>query len=158
MKFGGSGIDKIVYDHILKILPKGKTIVELGSGAVSTQILSQSYKLYSVEDDKKYFGLFNSTYIHAPIKRYSEYGCRWYDANSIKNGLPQLYDLLLIDGPTGSIGRYGLFYHLGLFKADIPWIIHDTNGEPARKLAIDTAAKQERLVEFFETFAVIWRS
>ena len=51
--FGDSSISKELYDYILANLPKGSTILELGSGWATDQ-LAKYYTLYSIEHDKKY--------------------------------------------------------------------------------------------------------
>ena len=77
---------------IYKNLPFGSTILELGSGKSSRE-LTKLYTVYSVEENKKYCGLYNCNYIYAPIKN------GWYDTALLKNGLPRNYNLLIIDGP-----------------------------------------------------------
>ena len=96
LEFGGMGISRLMYDKILELIPKGSNILEFGSGAVSTRLLSRHYNMFSIEDNIDFIGKYQSKYIHAPLVS------GWYDINAIKDKLPKHYELLLIDGPRGS--------------------------------------------------------
>lgn len=138
MGFGGMAIDREVYEWLLVNLPKGSTILELGSGA-GTQELSKHWKMYSIEHDPEWVGHCKaSEYIYAPIRLYSEpKKHRWYNVAALKNSLPKKYDLILIDGPLGSIGRMGFVYNLDLFDTRVPIIVDDTNRKQEMNLAIE---------------------
>lgn len=125
--FGGYAISIEMYYWILENLPKGSIILELGSGKGTVE-LSEFYKVYSIEHDKRWLGVAKkSNYIYAPLANYKGY--KWYDIKRIKALMPKKYDLLLIDGPNGYIGREGFIKNIGLFKTDIPIIIDDTQRE-----------------------------
>ena len=125
--FGGYAISIEMYKWILKNLPKGSIILELGSGKGTVE-LSEFYKVYSIEHDKRWLGFSKkSNYIYAPIVKYKRY--KWYDIGRIKRLIPKNYDLLLVDGPNGYIGREGFVDNIGLFKTDIPIIIDDIQRE-----------------------------
>lgn len=96
LEFGGMGISKLMYDKILELIPNGSNILELGSGDVSTRLLSRHYNMFSIENNIDFIGKYQSKYIHAPL------ASGWYDINAIKDKLPKHYELLLIDGPRGS--------------------------------------------------------
>ena len=85
--FGDSSISKELYDYILANLPKGSTILELGSGK-GTARLFENYTVYSIEHSKKWLNRYGSNYIYAPIKN------GWYDIEAIKKDIPDHYDLL----------------------------------------------------------------
>jgi len=114
------------FNWIRKNLKQG-TILELGSGAGSHR-LSKHYTVYSVEHDEKWLNKYNTNYIYAPIID------GWYDP-SFLDDLPR-YDLLIIDGPPGVIGREGILKHLDKFQTDIPIILDDTNREAEKALAL----------------------
>ena len=60
-------IDLGVLTAIRQLTPQGSTIVELGSGN-GTNRLTKEFKVYSIEDDKKWIGYCeDSNYIHAPL-------------------------------------------------------------------------------------------
>ncbi len=142
MSFGGYSINKICFDHIRKILPDGKTILELGSG-YTTGELSKYYTVYSIENDIEWIHKYNSTYIYAPIKFYDDDFVApniinqkgWYDPNIVKGSLPKKYDLILVDGPNGVwFGRGGFYKYLNWFSIEVPIIFDDINREPERIL------------------------
>ena len=118
--FGGWSIDKEVFDYIQQVLPAGKTILELGSGWAS-EILSEYYTVYSIEHDPQWVGKYNTHYIYAPIIN------GWYDVSVLSNELPTHYDLILIDGPTGTIGRGKFYTNLYLFNTNTIMIFDDVN-------------------------------
>lgn len=122
--FGGWSLDKEVYSWVLENIPKGSTILELGSGR-STQEFCEYYKMYSVEHNEKWLDKSDSTYIHAPIRQYSGY--RWYDVEVLKEKLPTEYSLLIVDGPPGSIGRMGVLHNYDLFRNDVPIVVDDVS-------------------------------
>jgi len=92
-------------------LEDGKTILELGSGSVTSE-LCKYYKVYSIEHDVKYVGKYpGSTYIHAPLIG------DWYDPAILKRELTFDYDFLFIDGPPTYARRIHMLEHLDLFKS-----------------------------------------
>lgn len=132
LDFGGFAISEELYDYILEILPKGKTVLELGSGA-GTEELLKNYTVYSVEHDTNWLDKFPTNYIYAPIKD------GWYDTQELKKKLPTKYDLILVDGPTGKIGRRGFLKHINLFNTNVPIVFDDIHREAENKLMEDTA-------------------
>lgn len=142
-----SSISKICFDYIRKILPKGKTILELGSGW-GTSELAKHYKMISIEHDDKYLEQYDSEYIYAPIKLYDSgwpapdiiENDGWYDISALEFYLKdKKYDMILVDGPPGwegsagpgkTIGRGGFYKHLDLFNTKVPIIIDDINRKP----------------------------
>lgn len=147
--FGGSGIMEELFKHICTLLPPGKTILEFGSGDVSTAHLGKHYKLFSVEDKAEWIGKHNSTYIHAPLVN------GWYDLTKVLAGLPARYDLILVDGPTGEGNRGGFLEHVDCIFNDCPIIFDDTNRAAEKSLALHTAMRLRREVQFYDTFAVL---
>ncbi len=117
-----------------------ETIVELGSGEGSAVLANICRKLYSVEHDEKFLGQVPATtYIHAPIVS------GWYDADAISKSLPDNYDLLVIDGPPGTIGRFGFVEHLAMF-ADVPMLFDDVQRKPEFELAVTVAKERNKNV------------
>jgi hypothetical protein len=124
--------------YILEVLPANSTILELGSGT-GTHELAKFYNMYSVEDNKKWVGKYDSHYIHAPIRNYGSY--RWYDIKILRKNLPNTYDLILIDGPTGKIGRGAFYENLFLFNTNSILIFDDVN-RPAELKLIQNVAQE----------------
>lgn len=151
--FGGWAIQESCFKLIKELLPEGKTILELGSG-YGTATLAKHYKMYSIENYQDWINKFNSTYIHAPIKKYDEkwthpdlpgeeslYQSGWYDPEILAEELPTDYDLILVDGPNGMFGRGGFLKHLDLFNTNVPIIFDDINRFSERKLMEAVAKK-----------------
>jgi len=154
--FGGSGIEKTVFDWIVKALPENATVLELGMGASSTVNLASKFRLYSVEDQYKFYDQYRKySYkaFHAPLKD------GWYDLEVIKQ-IPKDYDLILIDGPNEEKPTTGLAdstrgrfcRHLDLFNTDSILVFHDTKPtwKAERELAIETARLLNLPITFFE--------
>ena len=141
---GDWAIGEQLYNWIIKNLPEKSTILELGSGTGSIE-LAKRYKLYSVEHDKKWLGLTKrSHYIHAPIKD------NWYDAKILKKELPKEYDLILVDGPPGDIGRYGFLDNIDLFNTKVPIIIDDIQRSAELNLFAALVFQLDAKSEIFE--------
>ena len=100
-------------------IKKGATILELGSGEGTNELL-KNYKVYSVEHDKKYLNKTKSNYIHAPIKRYKGY--KWFSEFKVP-----YYDVLLIDAPPEVFGRLGMIKHFDMFDLSKLIILDDTH-------------------------------
>ena len=118
---------------ILHNFPKDSTILELGSGTGTIE-LSKHYKVYSVEQDKNWLNLAkDSTYIHAPIIN------NWYDSNILFENIPSEYDLLLVDGPSGTGNRNGIQNYWDQFNTDIPIVMDDTHRLAEYNFAFESA-------------------
>jgi len=115
------------FEWIFAHLPKRAKIVELGSGK-GTERLSERFKMISIEDNPDWIGKYNSTYIHAPIKD------GWYDRDYLEGKIPQDYNLLIIDGPSGSIGRLGILNNLDLFNIKNQMLVDDIHRPDEAKL------------------------
>jgi len=121
-----------IHEWVESNIPKGSTILELGSGK-GTLRLVENYKVYSIEHDKKWVNKYGSNYIYAPIKD------GWYDIEAIKKGIPKQYDLIIVDGPPRKIegkkiGRLPLSDHLDLFNTDVSIIVDDSDRGREMKL------------------------
>ena len=129
-RLGGWSISLEVVETISTLIKPGETILELGSGT-GTGVLAEKYQMISVENNPYFIGIEDTRYIHAPIIDYDDppypEETGWYDHKILKLELPKEYDLLLIDGPHGKIGRSGLLSHLDLFRSDRPVIVDDSH-------------------------------
>ena len=141
--FGGFSIGKQLFNYVRSILPDGKTMLELGSGWASGEF-SKHYTVYSIEDNLRWLNKYKTNYIHVPIKS------NWYNADILKNKLPDHYDLILVDGPLGLIGRQGFCTYLHLFKINVPIIFDDTHREEDYKLCMDVARKLGKEVQIIQ--------
>ena len=131
-----------IHEWIENNLPKGSTILEMGSGK-GTLRLVKNYTVYSIEHSEKWMNRYGSNYIYAPIKD------GWYDVESVKKGIPDNYDLLIVDGPTRKIdgkkvGRRKLYDYLHLFNTDVTIIVDDSDRGREMKLLKDMVEKLGR--------------
>ena len=127
---GGWAISETLFLYLRTILPPDKTILELGSG-VGTAELVKYWNVFSIEDNEEYVGKYHDNYIHAPLVKHKAIknhdGDIWYNARVLEKELPQIdYDLILVDGPAGGT-RAGFVKYWDLFKHDVPVIFDDVN-------------------------------
>jgi hypothetical protein len=137
-EWGGSGIEKVTFDYISKLIKHGSTFVELGAGLVSNREFSKIFNLYSVEQDKRYCDFYpQAKYIHAP------YVNGWYDVKALKNHLPTNISAVFVDGPSGEGNRNGFLENIEMFNFadDVVIIFHDTYRESENTLAKNVASK-----------------
>jgi len=138
---GGFAISKELLDWILKNIPEGSTILELGSG-YGTKELVKKYNVYSVEHNEEWLNIAEeSNYIYAPLEN------GWYDREILIKELPKKYDVLLIDGPPG-LCRENIIKNYDLFENMSYVIVDDTNRENDKKIADFIIEKQT--CQYFE--------
>jgi hypothetical protein len=160
---GGWSISESLFNKIRYLCPTGGTILELGSGEGTAELIKY-YKMYSIEDNAKYIGHYHNNYIHAelkehkPIKNYTieKYGESgkniWYDANVLRVELPKIdYDLLLIDGPKST--RSGIVKYFDLFKHDVPIVLDDLHRTLERKILQDLSKIVKRPYTVYDAWA-----
>ena len=137
-----AGGENVFIEWIDKNIEKGKTVLELGSGHISTQQLSKmGYKMISIEHNANYLNYYESKYIHAPMKN------GWYDVDVLQQELKGLkYDVILIDGPVGvgNKSRLGFYDNMELFDTSVPILIHDCERFGERELKEKLSTKLNR--------------
>ena len=120
-----------------KFQNKNTTILEFGCGK-GTVARSSYYQITVIEHDIDYL-TDGPECILARIKpnkfseKYNEKG--WYDAKVIEQLRGKKFDLIIIDGPPGSIGRSGILAHPWLFKLSPIILVDDTHRSPEKNLA-----------------------
>ena len=133
----GWAIPREAFEWIRDNIPEGSTILELGSGN-GTKELVKWYNVYSIEEDEKWVDIVpESNYIYSPLEKCDnpvKNSCCWYSEDSLK-GIPTDYDLLIIDGPKGS-NRGNIKNFIHIFKSDIPFIIDDTQRDIDKEMAL----------------------
>lgn len=114
-------------DVVLEHVEPGSVVVEFGSGHGS-EVLSEHFNLYSFEHDEAWLGVTSSTYIHAPIvenQHATEAGEKgWYDLEIVRQHWPENPQCVIVDGPPGFIGRFGVLSILDKL-CKIPLILVD---------------------------------
>jgi len=158
-------ISSSVVDAILEFLPKGKTILELGTGE-GTKLLAEHWKVISVENNPAWH-LGVSELLHVPLwgientvprdnvefwEKFPE-ASRWYNPVILKEKLTGVkYDVILIDGPMGGPRRVGMWWHYAsLFDTSVPVIVDDVHREydwlVAAKIAEIKGVKDFKVVQ-----------
>ena len=148
--WGGSGIEKCLFDFILNKIEPGSTICELGSGKVSTPALSRFYNLYSVENDPNYIDIYeNVNYIFSPIVD------GWYNPQVLEENLPKNLGMLFVDGPLGEGNRKGIIQNYNIFKECPIFIFHDTHRDTELDLAKDFAILLGKKISIYDTSSTL---
>jgi len=143
INWGGSGIEKCLYDFLINKFPKGTKMLEFGGGNVSTNVFSDYFNLTTVEEDLKWLNIFKNRYIYAPIKN------NWYDNEILSKELDNDYQVIFVDGPLGGGNRFGLLNNLHLFNENITWVFHDTYRITEKKLAAEFSEKTNKKITFY---------
>jgi len=148
-------------DYLIDNYPKDITVLEIGAGHYSTKILSENFqKLYSIESDSKYIGIYNSNYIHVPIDNKTF----WYDFQIFETKIPKDYDLLILDGPLGGFNdmyknsdflfRLGFCQSYHAIKKNIPIIVDDTKRDWRERQVVEFLKSKNYSVLEFDNFCV----
>ena len=134
------------------IKPNSK-ILEFGSGDGSHRLVNQ-YQLWSIEHDPQWLNQTKSNYVHAPIVEnpvsieHNETG--WYDPIFL-DAIPDSVELILIDGPVGTIGRSGVL-HIAEKLPDCKYIlVDDTDRKEEYQMSQKLAKVLERKIIQIET-------
>lgn len=137
------------------------TLLEFGSGD-GTIKLNEFCEVHSIEHNHKWVGYCtDSHYIYAPIKVYNDKNgiYKWYDIDIIRRELPSSYDLVLVDGPPGSVGRGGILHHLSFFNTNVPYVFDDTHRKAedtlANKFAELVGRKSKKIKSKIKSFTII---
>lgn len=165
-QLNGYAIGKELHSFIFSHLKKGDVVIELGSG-VSTKLLSQKFKVYSVENDKEFLeknwdylnSSDNTKLIYAPIIETSP-NRYWYDPEVLKKELPTSSRLVLVDGPHWTIGRYCFIDYLSLFQNTDYIVFDDVHRFEELRLMTEVAKKLGKKYKAYrdgnKTFGVIF--
>jgi hypothetical protein len=138
---GGWAISADCFNFICNHVELGRPILEMGSGS-GTGELARYFTMYSVEHNSDWLDKYTAQYIYAPIKQYSGY--KWFDVEILKAELPREYDLILVDGPPGTIGREGFLHNIHLFNTDAIIIFDDIQRAAEMNLLKAAAVKLNR--------------
>jgi hypothetical protein len=147
--WGGNEISHLLYYYIEETLPVGKTILELGSGWGTSQLMKQ-WNVWSIESELEWLAKFNKTQsLFVPIKD------RWYDPKILKESLDGLkYNLLLVDGPY--VNREGFIEHFSLFNPKVPIVFDDVKRDRGKAIASEIAKKAGRpFINHNDEFGVV---
>ena len=131
-----------------KFQNKNATILEFGCGK-GTEARSSSHHITVIEHDIDYITngaecMLAKIIPNESSEKYNEKG--WYDAKVIELLRGRNFDLIIIDGPPGSIGRSGILAYPWIFELSPIILVDDTHRGPERNLA-QTIAKLQEPVE-----------
>jgi hypothetical protein len=151
--FEGNSISFALYAYLLDNLPEGKTILELGSGWGSGELIKH-WNVWSVENKEKWFKMYNPQSVLIPITK------GWYDYDLMKEFMLKMrgsYDLLLVDGPYDN--RWGILRNFHLFDHDprIPVVFDDIKRKEGLDIMDGVSKRLNRTYQIFggNTFGVI---
>lgn len=146
-----------LFNAMRMILPKGGTVLELGSGDGSTTELKKAgYTVYSIEHNDRYVGTWNTVEntIYCPLLIETVF----YDLDNAK--LPEHYDILLVDGPdtetrTIKFCEYGIKH----FNPKVYWFFDDWAGDQIgygiRAIANKTGRTLLPFRDYYKQYAVL---
>lgn len=131
------------HEFLIAHVPSRATVLELGSGEGTARLVRAFDRVFTVEHDPAYVGKIEGAhYIHAPIVE------GWYAPGQIVTALAAAGaqpDVVIVDGPPGSIGRAGLLCYPGIYKV-APLLVDDVHREAEGRLALELAEKRNQTV------------
>ena len=138
-------------DVVVERLSEGATIVEMGSGDGTLALLQRGFNVVSVEHDPDWASIHPGTCILTSIEpcasseAHGEAG--WYVLDENDNRFPPKFELLLVDGPPGWIGRSGLLGHEWLINRATNILIDDTDRMAEEQLAAQVQSMTNGSIE-----------
>ena len=100
-----------IFVYLCELFPGGGKILEFGSGD-GTRILAERFDICSIEHDEAWAEKLDTECHLIPIKSNrvsTENGqTGWYDVDEVLKVIPKDLDIVIIDGPNGTIGRHGI--------------------------------------------------
>ena len=152
--FGWYQMSEVMFRHILDVLPVGKIVLELGSGWGSSQ-LAKHYKTYSVEHDSNFLNKYDDVhYVFAPLNPRTG----WYESDTMAENLPDHYDMIIVDGPSGGMvingekmktSRVGFNRNIKLFNTDVPIFWDDTHFIPSYNAFMELALMLKKVPHLY---------
>jgi len=131
--FGGWALQHKTLQLMRVLVGNNGSILEFGSGE-GTNELAKHFTVTSVEHDFNWLGLCpSSNYIHAPLE-INEHGSQWYSIDILKEQLPEVVDIIFVDGPPGYIGRKPFSDFLDIMPEHKFLILDDTERDSEREL------------------------
>ena len=133
------GISLEVLDKFLSLIPKGSSILELGSGFSSNYMVDKGYEVYSVEHNIKWVGSFLSVnYFFIPLGVDGFYEHEAFKREVIDNNS---FKFLVIDGPPAcyigrETSRWGINDYPEFLKGCEVILVDDTHRPAEKKLAM----------------------
>lgn len=105
---------------------QSKTVLEIGSGRGTQRLIDAGLTVYSIEHDPHWVNRQTAATLIAPIVN------RWYDHTQVANFLTQVFTkgkvaAVIIDGPPGVIGRWGVMHHWRALNAARLIIVDDVH-------------------------------
>ena len=158
---GDWGLTPLVYSWIEENIPKGNTILELGSGESSKRLLEMGYVVYSVEHDLRYLNkYFGVMYFYAPIREHKPVAGfehhQWYDKDVVRT-IPHNYSLIIVDGPQGGyFGRSGFLKYFDFFDMSVPIIFDDLHRKAEMTLAQKISAMLKKPLVIYTWEGKVW--
>jgi hypothetical protein len=157
----GWSVDPELFEYVKKLVPPPATVLELGSGASTLRWASLGYKVITIEHDQAFVkpNTNRITYVYAPIEPFGPSNPQlpstlkripdhtgWYNRDAVAKGLRDVsYDCIVVDGPTGDIGRSGFFANLNLFpRLDVPILFDDQHRLDDLYIALRVATRLGR--------------
>jgi len=119
-----------IFDYLCKLFPDGGKILEFGSGD-GTRILAEKFDICSIEHDEVWASKCDTECHLIPIRpnhtstENNQTG--WYDVEEVLKIIPDDLDIIIIDGPNGTIGRHGVLSVLESLPKSATYIVDDVH-------------------------------
>ena len=119
-----------IFVYLSELFPDGGKILEFGSGD-GTRILAENFDVCSIEHDEMWAEKIDTECHLIPIisnnisTKNNQEG--WYDVHKVLNVIPDDLDIVIIDGPNGTIGRHGILSIVDSLPKNATYIVDDVH-------------------------------
>lgn len=128
---------------------RSRVVIEFGSGAGTDRLVNAGFEVFAIESDRQWIRQSASITLHCEIEN------RWYNHESVHEFLLQVFaasdvGAIIVDGPQGSIGRWGILHHWRTINTAEVILIDDVNREDEAALAVALATLTGRRINKHE--------
>lgn len=128
---------------------RSRVVIEFGSGAGTDRLVEAGFDVFAIKDNHQWIRKSALITLHSEIEN------RWYNHGSVHEFLSKIFaaeqvGAVIIDGPQGAIGRWGILHHWQTINAAEVILIDDVHRQNEAALVFALASLTNRKIARYE--------